>query len=524
MFAHQKKYTKCVPYILFSLTLLFTGCGENSENKNTSNHTVSPISTPSYNLNGIEYLSVSELSKKIQDENISSRAIVQYYMNRIAALDKSGPNLNAVIELNPDALVLADQLDLERKQGKSRGPLHGIPILIKDNIDTADKMQTSAGSLAMIGQPALNDAFIVKKLREAGAIIIGKTNLSEWSFFRDDELPNGWSGRGGQTKNPFILSKTPCGSSSGSAVAVSAGFSPISVGTETDGSIICPAEKNGVVGIRPTLGFVSRSGIIPITPTQDTAGPIARNVYDAALLLNVLVGTDSQDQITQHASQYATDFTQSLKEDGLKGKRLGYSNENKIGGSSPFEKALEIMQQKGAILIPLEASDVNTGLIFEERNKIFAIDFKHHVNRYLSTRKGLKIQSVAELIAFNQHTPGRLPNGNIAQQQSIEAAEKTTLNEAEHQTKFNLYKQEAQKSIDLLIDPYRLDAIIGEELAEFAATAGYPGITVPSSMHNNLPTGIYFVAKPWQEANLLSIAYGYEQATKARRNPTFLQQ
>jgi amidase len=524
MFSHPIKYSRFVPHILLSLTLLLTGCGENSENKNASNNILPPIAAPSYNLNGIEYLSISELSKKIQLENISSRAIVQYYMNRIAALDKNGPTINAIIEFNPDALLLADQLDHERKQGKIRGPLHGIPILIKDNIDTADQMQTTAGSLAMIGQPALNDAFIVKKLRDAGAIIIGKTNLSEWSYFRDEDLPSGWSGRGGQTKNPHQLNADPCGSSSGSAAAVAAGFSPISVGTETDGSIICPAEKNGVVGIRPTLGFVSRSGIIPISPAQDTAGPISQNVYDAALLLNVLVGTDEQDQTTQHASQYATDFTQYLKADGLKGKRIGYPDEYQIGGSSAFEKALETMQKNGAILIPLQAISQHSEFITTESEYILSVDFKHHVNRYLSTRTGLKVQSIAELITFNQQTPGRLANGNIAQQRSIEAAEKTIFNESEYQKRLELYRKRTRESIDLLIDPYRLDAITGEELTEFAAAAGYPGITVPSGMHNNLPTGIYFVAKPWQEANLLSIAYSYEQATKARKDPAFLQQ
>ena len=524
MLSHQIKYTKSIPYILLSLTLLLTGCGENSENKNVSNHTTSAISTPAYHLNGIEYMSISKLSKKMQNENISSRAVVEYYLNRIAALDKKGPTINAVIELNPDALLLADQLDQERAQGKIRGPLHGIPVLIKDNIDTADQMQTSAGSLAMIGQPALKDAFIVKNLREAGAIIIGKTNLSEWSYFRDEDLPSGWSGRGGQTKNPHKLNEDPCGSSSGSAAAVAAGFSPISVGTETDGSIICPAEKNGVVGLRPTLGFVSRSGIIPISPAQDTAGAIAQNVYDAALLFNVLVGTDVQDQITQSASQHSRDFTQYLKKDGLKGKRIGYPEDMQIDGSSPFEKALATMQKNGAILIPLKAIDEHTDFIVKESEYILQVDFKRSVNQYLSTRTGLKVKSVTELIAFNQHTPGLLANGIPATQRSIEAAEKTIFNEVEYQQRLELYRKRSRESIDLLMDSYRLDAITGEQLTAFAASAGYPGITVPTAIHENVPVGIYFVAKPWQEGNLLSIAYSYEQATKARRNPTFVQQ
>ena len=524
-FSNQMQYSKYRLQTALSLSIFLIGCGEsnNTENQVVLNTpTLPPIIQSAHHLNGIEYISISELSKKMNTENISSRAVVQYYLNRIATLDKSGPNINSIIELNPDALLLADQLDAEKKQGKIRGPLHGIPILLKDNIDTADKMQTTAGSLAMIGQPALNDAFLVQKLRNAGAIILGKTNLSEWSFFRDDDLPSGWSGRGGQTKNPHMLSEDPCGSSSGSAAAVAAGFAPISVGTETDGSIICPSEKNGVVGIRPTLGFISRHGIIPISPAQDTAGPIAKNVYDAALLLNVLIGADVQDKITTLATQHATDFTQYLKKDGLKGKRIGYFKDHQIGGASHLEKALELMQNQGAILIPLEAAEIDHELISTARDYIFSFDFKHYVNKYLTTRQGLKIKTVSDLVAFNKSTPNVLKDGKLAPQKSLESAEKMILNIEIYQHKFNSYKKEAKKSIDTHMSQHQLDAMIGEKLGEFAAVAGYPGITVPSGMDKNLPTGIYFIAQPWQEGKLLAIAYSYEQASQARKNPAFL--
>lgn len=516
---------------LIVLSFFLIGCGESEkstlspqvkttyESKNVETQIINQ--KLSNNLNEIEYASISELSEMMEQEQISSHTLVKYYLNRVALLDKNGPAINAIIELNPDALSIADQLDLERKQGKKRGPLHGIPVLLKDNIDTGDKMQTTAGSLAMIGFPALKDAFLVKKLRDAGAIILGKTNLSEWSYFRDSRLPSGWSGRGGQTKNPYLLKASPCGSSSGSAAAVATGFAPISVGTETDGSIICPAEKNGVVGIRPTLGFISRSGIIPISTAQDTAGPIAKNVRDATLLLNVMLGTDASDQATRHANHYIIDFSKYLKNDGLKDKRIGYSSKHTIGGESNFEKALAVMRNKGAILVSVEAPQVNTSLIESAKNDVFDMDFRRGINAYLSTRQGLAIQSLSDLIIFNKITPGILPDGKLAQQDVLEKADQALFDELSYQTKYTAYKKEAQQSIDNLLKQNQLDALVGDDLNSHAAAAGYPGITIPSGMHNGLPTGLYFVGPQWSEGKLLSIAYSYEQATQARQNPTF---
>ena len=448
--------------------------------------------------------------------------LVSYLLQRIDSMNKKSHTLNAVIEVNPDALALADQLDLERLNGKIRGPLHGIPIMLKDNIDTGDRMQTTAGSLALVGEPALQDAFLVKKLRDAGAIIIAKNNLSEWAAYRDSDIPAGWSARNGQTKNPHLLTANPCGSSSGSAVAVAAGFAPISIGTETNGSITCPAKVNGVVGMRPTLGLVSRSGIIPIRNAQDTAGPIAQHVKDVALTLTVLVGRDSLDPDTAEAQTHAIDYTAFLKADGLKGQRIGYPKSYDLNGTIPFEKSLAKMREQGAILIPIEPLEINPK-IFKAQKLILAMDFKRELNLYLLTRKGLKVKSLADIIAFNKNNPGMLPNGKIAQQKTLELAENTRFDPVLYQQHYDQYKAASRQAIDIRLSQNQLDALVDDYQAlGLPAIAGYPGISVPNGINQHLPTAVYFYGTRWSDAKLLSMAYSFEQAIQAPMQPKFL--
>jgi len=470
----------------------------------------------------LEYASVSELGKLMADNELTAVALVEHLTERMASLDKQGPTLNAVIELNPQAVEIATALDQERAQGQTRGPLHGIPVLLKDSIDTADMLQTSAGSLAMVGQPASRDAFIVEQLREAGAIVLGKTNMSEWAYVRDMELPHGWSGRGGQSKNPHVLSEGVCGSSSGSAVAVAAGFAPLSIGTETNGSITCPATANGVVGVKPTLGLFSRSGIVPITRLQDTPGTLTRSVRDAALMFNVLQGMDSADAATAGAPQ-GIDYTALLANDALNGKRIGYpitytgSHGATLTPSFEFLMAMATMQELGATLVPLtmrlpDMGDYFTGLMG---------GMKHELPEYLASRTGLPVHSLQELIDFNTLNPGHDGYG----QSMLEAINALSTTHQEATVIIEALNAAFKEAIDEQLREHNLDALVSEDdgFSQFsAAVASYPAITLPSGMNGDgLPTSVFFFGPRWSEPQLLAMAYSYEQESQHLQHPAF---
>lgn len=468
----------------------------------------------------LEYLSVDEISRRMERNELSAAMFVLYLQRRIAALDKQGPKINAVIELNPEALAIAEFLDRERKSGYVRGPLHGIPVLLKDNIDTSDQMQTSAGSLAMVGDPPAKDAFIVQRLREAGAIILGKTNLSEWAAFRDPALPSGWSGRGGQTRNPHLLSGDVCGSSSGSAAATAAGFAPLAVGTETAGSIICPASLNGVVGIKPTVGLLSRSGIIPVTHKLDTPGPMARTVREAALLLNAMRGSDPADPVRKPHGQDAVDYTALLRPHTLVGKRIGYPAKFDRSGlplllDPQFSQALELIQAAGATLIPVDLKDPSSARLDEA----FQMGIQRELPRYLATRTGIPAQTLNDLLRFNA------ANAEGPGQATLIAASKVVFDEQTYNHLWGMIQGENAAAIDRLLVTHQLDALVSDVASpamNVAPLAGYPGVMVPTGIdEEGAPTSIFFYGPRWSEAQLLALAYGYEQVSNARRAPEF---
>ena len=485
-------------------------------------------------------LTVQELQEKMKSGEYTARSITQMYLDRISTIDKAGPKLNALIELNPDALSTADAMDAERKNGKIRGSLHGIPVLIKDNIDTADKMMTTAGSIALAGNIADSDAFIVKKLREAGAIILGKTNLSEWANFRSSRSSSGWSSRGGQTKNPYILDRSPCGSSSGSGVAVAANLCAVAVGTETNGSIACPASMNGVVGIKPTVGLVSRSGIIPISKTQDTAGPLTRTVSDAAILLGILAGIDPNDKITEESKEKEhIDYTKFLDKNGLKGKRIGVDKslmKKHEGINSLLAKALDQMKKQGAEIIEIDFIDFDNTDGAE--GDVLQFEFKEGINKYLSTSNS-KVKSLEELIAFNKANEARaMPD---FKQETLESSQaRGDLNSKDYLTALDKIMN-VRKLIDNILKEHKLNALCGPATGpswcvdpvngDFwtgygaygpAALAGYPSITVPMGNVKELPIGLSFLGTAYDESGLISIGYAYEQASKNRVEPKFI--
>jgi amidase len=464
--------------------------------------------------------------------------LVQGYRARIRALDQGGPKLNSVIELNPEALAIARILDAERKAGKVRGPLHGIPVLIKDNIDTADAMKTTAGSLALAEAPApKEDAFIVKRLREAGALILGKTNLSEWANLRSTHSSSGWSGRGGQTRNPYALDRNPSGSSSGSGAAVAASLCAVAVGTETDGSVVSPANANGLVGLKPTVGLVSRSGIIPISHTQDTAGPMTRTVREAAILLSVLAGSDPKDAATREADgRREADYTRFLMKDGLKGARLGVVK-NLLGVQAHVDAvilpALEVLKAQGATLVEVELK--STG--YEDAEfEVLLYEFKADLNAYLAGRDG-SVKDLAGLMAFNERYRGEeMPF--FGQELLQQAQAKGPLADAAYGKALETCAQ-ARRDITGLLEKQQLQALVGPtggpawltdpvngdssgpSFSSPAAVAGCPHITVPAGFVFGLPVGLSFVGGPWQEGGLLKLAYAFEQATLSRRAPRF---
>lgn len=474
---------------------------------------------------GLEYSSVDELGQRMERNQLSAVALVQHLLHRIEALDKQGPAINAIIELNPDALAIAEVLDQERQRGHVRGPLHGIPVLLKDNIDTSDQMQTSAGSLAMVGQPAAQDAFIVQQLRTAGAVILGKTNLSEWANFRDPAIPDGWSSRGGQTKNPHVLSESPYGSSSGSGAAVAAGFAPLALGTETVGSIIAPASVNGVVGLKPTVGLLSRSGIVPVSQKVDTPGPMARTVREAALLLNAISSNDDAEPVKKPHAISGVDYTALLVPNALVGRRIGYPVKFETSGeaaqSDPqFSLALEVMQAAGATLIPVVFDDPQS-LSPEEVENGFWMGIKRDLPRYLAKRSGLAIQNLKDLLQHNEHATGAEGFG----QATLSAANNVDFDENAYNELWQKIQSENAAAIDNVMLEHQLDAVVwdvGSPGLNVTALAGYPGIMVPSGADDHgVPTSVFFFGTQWSEAHLLAIAYGYEQASNARPTPAF---
>ena len=486
---------------------------------------------------------IDMLQEKMKNGTHTSRSITQLYLDRIDAIDKQGPALNAVIEINPDALVIADKMDAERKAGKIRGLMHGIPILVKDNIDTGDKMMTTAGSLALEGHKAAKDAFVIQKLRDAGAVILGKTNLSEWANFRSSRSSSGWSSRGGQTKNPCVLDRNPCGSSSGSGVAVAANLCAVAVGTETDGSIIAPSSYNGIVGMKPSVGYISRTGIIPISITQDTAGPMARTVKDVAILFKAMFGSDEYDYATTNRdipTPIYPDSITDLKADSLKGKKIGVEKrflEGHEGVVSLYKQAIELMKSKGATIVEIDLlkkySDMDESEYF-----VLLCEFKDGLNKYLA-KANAAVKSLADVIAFNKKNEAKaMP---WFRQETLERSEtmgdlnsKGYLDELAKTTGSKRYIDDIMKEnkldaiVGTSIGPANLiDLVMGDYSTGFyfcppAAMAGYPHITVPMGAVHELPVGLSFIGGPWSDFDLLHLAYAFEQASKKRTPPKFL--
>jgi len=486
---------------------------------------------------------IPALQEKMKNGTLTSKFITEWYLNRIAKIDKSGPAINSIIELNPDAISIAEATDTERKNGKVRSALHGIPVLIKDNIDTGDKMMTTAGSLALLGNKASKDAFIVSRLREAGAVLLGKTNLSEFANFRSTLSTSGWSSRGGQTKCPYVLDRNPSGSSSGSASAVAANLCTIAIGTETNGSVVSPASVNGLVGIKPTVGLWSRSGIIPISATQDTAGPMARTVTDAAILLSHLTGIDEKDSRTlKSKGKIETDYAQFLTKDGLKGKRLGVEKSFFKGGNPDvialYQKTIDLLKDNGATIVEVEIlkklSPAQKG-----EYTVLQYEFKDGLNKYLS-KANAPVKSLKEVIEFNdQHAKEAMPY--FKQEILISSNEKGDLNSKEYKDALEKVLS-SRKIIDELMQENKLDAVCGVtnglaccidlvngdydtgfSFSSPAAMAGYPHITVPMGFVHDLPIGFSFFGTAYTEHALIKMAYAFEQASKQRSQPQFIE-
>jgi amidase len=490
----------------------------------------------------LEELTISELQDGMKTGKFTSRSLVKKYLDRIDEIDKHGPAINSVIEINPDAVAIAEALDRERKEKGARGPLHGIPILIKDNIDTADRMMTTAGSLALLGSTPAQDSYVAKKLREVGAVILGKTNLSEWANIRSNHSTSGWSGRGGQTRNPYALDRNPCGSSSGSGAAAAANLCAAAIGTETDGSVVCPSSANSLVGIKPTVGLVSRAGIIPIAHSQDTAGPMARTVSDAAMLLGALTGIDGNDGATK-AQKSFTDYTKFLDKGGLKGARLGIVRKN-FGFNDGVDKLMNDhiaeMKRLGAVVV--DPADIPTSGKFDDSElEVLLYELKADLNNYL---KGLgsnaRVHSLKEVIEFNEKNRDReMPY--FGQDLFIKAEAKGPLTEKKYlQALAKNHLLSRTQGLDFIIREHRLDALIaptggpawptdwinGDHFtggySTASAVAGYPHITVPAGYVFGLPVGISFFGAAWSEPKLIQYAYAFEQATRVRQAPRFL--
>jgi amidase len=489
----------------------------------------------------LEEATVAELQRRMASGEESARSLVEKYLARIEALDREGPALRSIIEINPDALAIADALDRERGSRGPRGPLHGIPVVVKDNVATADGMMTTAGSLALVGAKPPRDAFVVTRLRAAGAVILGKTNLSEWANFRSSGSTSGWSARGGQTRNPYALDRSPSGSSSGSAVAVAANLAAVAVGTETDGSIVSPAQTNAVVGIKPTTGLLSRFGIVPISHTQDTPGPIARTVADAAVLLGAMTGVDEADAATRQ-QQAAADYSAYLDPDGLRGARIGIVRNRlfrySLERDRVVEAAIDVLKSRGAVIID-PANIPTLGTFDEAELQVLLYEFKDGLNRYLAwLGPDTPVKSLADVIAFNEaHATEELVH--FGQDILVLASLKGSLDRTEYTASLAGARRQARDlGIDAVMAEHRLDALFaptggpawpidyanGDRSAapgpsSIAAVAGYPHITVPAGYIDGLPVGVSFFGRAWSEPKLIALAYAYEQATRHRRPP-----
>jgi len=512
------------------------------EGEGTHTRDAAPPDIPSFEL---EEVTIDDLQAGMKSGKYTSRTITEKYLSRIEAIDKSGPALNSVIEVNPEALAIADSLDRERKEKGARGPLHGIPLLIKDNIDTADKMMTTAGSLALVGAPKPpRDSFVAAQLRKAGAVILGKTNLSEWANIRSSHSSSGWSGRGGLTRNPYALDRNPCGSSSGTGAGVSANLAVGGIGTETDGSVVCPSSVNGLAGIKPTVGLVSRAGIIPISHSQDTAGPMCRTLRDAAILLGALTGVDPADSYTSDSQgKSSTDYTKFLDANGLKSARIGVARKY-FGFSEAVDgvmaEAIDVMKKQGATIV--DPADIETfGKFDDSELVVFLYELKADVAKYLA-RLGpaSPMKSLADLIAFNNQNAAReMPY--FGQDMFLKSQEKGPLTEREYVDALEKnHRLTRVEGIDAVMDKFKLDALIaptggpawltdlvagdhfGGGSSNAAAVAGYPNINITAGYVFGLPVGISFFGRAWSEPTLLKLAYGFEQATQARKPPKFL--
>jgi len=529
-----------LPATLSVLALLCAGAPETGAQQSSVPASV-PAPVPAFDL---DEATIRQLQESMASGRYTARRLVELYTARINAIDRSGPTLRSVIELNPDALSIADALDAERKATGPRGPLHGIPVLLKDNIDTGDRMMTTAGSLALEGSIAARDAFVVERLRGAGAVILGKTNLSEWANFRSTRSSSGWSGRGGQVRNPYALDRTPCGSSSGTGAAIAANLATAGVGTETDGSIVCPSGVSALVGIKPTIGLVSRSGIIPISRTQDTAGPMTRTVADAAIVLGAMTGADPRDKTTAAGARRApADYTKSLKADGLKGARIGVARKRYFGYSPATDRLIEAaiadLKAQGAVIV--DPADIPTaGRLDACELEILLYEFKDGLNAYLGALgPGARVHSLGELIAFNEREKDReMPF--FEQEILVQAEKKGPLTVPAYRRALTTCRTRSRTAgIDAVMAKYRLDAIVaptgspawtidlvnGDHFLGASSTpasvAGYPSITVPAGFAHGLPVGLSFLGRAWSEAKLIELAYAYEQATKHRRPPAF---
>ena len=489
----------------------------------------------------VEERTIGQWQQALARGELTSRQLVERYLQRIESLDAQGPKLRAVLETNPDALDIASALDAERRAGRLRGPLHGIPVLVKDNIDTADRMHTTAGSEALAADRPARDAFVVERLRAAGAILLGKTNLSEWANFRSTHASSGWSARGGQARNPYALDRTPSGSSSGSAIAAASNYCAAAIGTETDGSITSPSAACSLVGLKPTVGLVSRSGIVPISHTQDTAGPMCRSVADAAVLIAAIAGADPRDVATRGARP--SDYVAALDANGLRGARIGVARDKLTGYSvaadAAFERALAVMKDRGAVIV--DPADITTVNKFNDAEfDVLLYEFKPDLERYLATRPGAPARTLDALIAFNRdHADVEMP---YFRQEIFEmSAKKGALTSPGYRKALaHCRTQSRTQGLDATFAGHRVDAIVaptsgppwlidlvngdagaGGSSTTPCAVAGYPAITVPMGYAHGLPIGITFMGRPWSEATLLKLAYAYEQAAMVRVAPGF---
>ena len=481
---------------------------------------------------------IADLHDRMHRGEVTSEQLVGWYLDRIDSIDQGGPSLQSILEVNPDALMIARALDEEWQESGPRGPLHGIPVVLKANIDTADQMQTTAGSLALENHRPPKDAFLVSRLRDAGAVILGKANLSEWANFRSTRSSSGWSSAGGQTKNPYDTARNPCGSSSGSAVAVAANLTMVAVGTETDGSVVCPSGANGVVGIKPTLGLISRSGIIPIAHSQDTAGPMARSVRDAAILLAAMTGTDADDPASVELAEPGADYTANLAADGLAGKRIGVIRSYYGAGSHPgveelLAASIEVMRQQGAVVI--DDIEIDTEGMSEAERDVLLYEFKADLNAYLEA-SGAPLSTLADIIAFNEENAASVMP-IFGQERMLAAEEKGALDEEDYLQALAASKRIAidglnkalrDHEVDLLVAPtngpaWLTDHVNGDSFhissSSYGAVSGFPNITVPAGFVFDLPVGLSFMGPSRSEKMLIEVAYAFEQATAARRAP-----